>query len=161
MQVRGDQKEVIHQSHQRATQRGKDKWIRLPPAVAQVLLQPQRLWGEMHNIVCTLSYLWCPWIGRSPSVHSRDSRADWTQQTPEEPLCTVCMFWEHKINYKYFLLQCPMKVHSRTEKKFSLFFYIIRDSDCSFYCLSNLLLSKLNHTAHQHLSKELQCIFSL
>lgn len=56
MQVRGDQKEVIHQSHQRATQRGKDKWIRLPSAVAQVLLQPQRLLGEIHNVVCTLSY---------------------------------------------------------------------------------------------------------
>lgn len=40
MQVRGDQKEVIHQSHQRATEWGKNKWTSVPSAVAQVLLQP-------------------------------------------------------------------------------------------------------------------------
>lgn len=57
MQVRGDQKEVIHQSHQRATKKGnKNKWIRVSSAVAQVLLQPQRSLGEICNVVCTLSF---------------------------------------------------------------------------------------------------------
>lgn len=57
LQVRGDQKEVIHQSHQRATKKGINKWARVPPAVAHVLLQPQRLLGEQLSVPFLFNYV--------------------------------------------------------------------------------------------------------